>query len=86
MSMKIVSTHSGSAYVKGKARRYSYWVASVFETKNLKNGKTVFVNTGIHTHPRRSITLCVEDGRELAKENNCSFIDKRRSLHMKSYL
>lgn len=63
-----VAVHCGSAFVKGKARNYRYYIASSFTLHQCKNGKLVWVNTGIHTNPRRSFNLCKDDAVSLASK------------------
>jgi len=80
--MLKVAVHCGSGYVKGKARNFPYYVASLFIPRKKKNGAWIYVNSGIHTYPRRSSTLCYEDAEKLAKEYPmCSVIHGYGSLH-----
>ncbi len=65
--IKIVP-HCGSAFVKGKARKYRYFIASVFSIKKCKSGKFVWYNIGKHTYPRRSFKLCLDDAIELSNK------------------
>lgn len=81
--MKIVKVHCGSAHVKGKAREYAYFVASVFETHETKEGSLIWINTGISTNPRRSFSKAEREGRELASEHGCDFKSGYGSLHNK---
>jgi hypothetical protein len=84
MTQDQVRVHSGSAFVRGKARKYKYFVASLFTVKTTKNGKNVFVNSGINTSPRASFRLAEEDGRLLAQTYDAVFADGYGSLHNKT--
>lgn len=81
--MKIVKIHNGNMHVRGRARKYSYLVCSLFETHLTKSGYYIWKNTGIHTKARRGEGVCVRDGEELAKKHNCLFNNNYGSLHNK---
>jgi hypothetical protein len=78
---KKVRVHSGSAHVRGKARSYPYFIASLFVKRKTKAGHWVWRNSGIHTTPRRSLRLAEMDGRDLAKRKKASFVVGYGSLH-----
>jgi hypothetical protein len=77
----FVKVHCGSAHVRGKARNYPYYVASLFKLKRAKDGHLYFVNTGISTYPRRSNLLATKDGIYLAANNDALFCPGYGSLH-----
>ena len=77
--MLVVKMHSGSGKVRGTARSYPYVICSVFKLDD--SGR--FKNTGKYTQPRRSMRLCEQDGRALAKSLDCKFIEGYGSLHNK---
>lgn len=79
--MKTVKVHCGSAHVRGQARSYRYFVASLFVTRQTKGGSLVWANTGRSTHPRRSRRLAEADGRELARHHAATFTEGYGSLH-----
>lgn len=76
-----VRVHCGSAHVKGKARSYAYFVASIFKTKTTWDGRLIWVNTGINTKPRRSMEKCEREGQDLAQVIDAMFIEGYGSLH-----
>ena len=77
----MVRVHCGSQFVQGKARGYRYYVASLFVAYKAKNGRLLWRNSGIHTHPRRSRRLAANDGQELAQQHGVSFLPGYGSLH-----
>lgn len=77
----VVKVHCGSAHVKGKARNYKYYVSSLFKLRKTKDGRLIFQNTGVSTHPRRSYDFCIEDGLRLAEEWDAVFAFGYGSLH-----
>lgn len=79
--MLCVKVHCGSAHVSGSARRYPYYVASIFRSAVTADGRSVWKNTGTTTYPRRSMKLAIEDGKALAERNGAEFIDGYGSLH-----
>lgn len=83
---KAVKVHCGSSHVKGNARNYRYYVASLFVEKKTKQGKSIWVNVGETTYPRRSYSLAESDGMSLANQNNAQFIFGYGSLHNKEIL
>lgn len=84
MSPLKVTVHCGSAHVKGKARNFSYYIASLFIPRKTSSGKWIYNNSGIHTKPRRSFNLCVNDAKDLvSKFPMCEFVEGYGSLHNK---
>ena len=81
--MKVVKVHCGSAHVKGKARKYPYFIASLFESRVNARGEVIWVNTGKFTSPRRSFKLATEDAKVLAQEHAAVFLEGYGSLHNK---
>ena len=82
--MLVVKVHNGNAHVKGRARCYKYYVASLFIPVQTKGGYWIYKNSGIHTYPRRSLRLAIQDGEKLAKKYPiCKFVDGYGSLHNK---
>ena len=80
-NLSVVKVHCGSAHVRGAAKNYRYYVASLFKIRKTKDGRLIFVNSGKTTHPRRSINLCKEDGLELAEKYGAAFMGGYGSLH-----
>lgn len=78
---KKVRIHCGSAFVRGAARRWRYFVASLFEARETKAGHMVWRNSGETTQPRRSRRLCEEDARALAHEHGAEYVPGYGSLH-----
>ena len=76
-----VKVHCGAAHVKGRAKNYRYYISSLFKLRKTKDGRLIFENTGVSTHPRRSFRLCEEDGLELAEKYNAAFEYGYGSLH-----
>ena len=76
-----VKVHCGSSHVRGRAKRYPYYVASLFDQKVTKAGKLVYKNTGIHTYPRRSMNLAIADAINLANEHQAIVHKGYGSLH-----
>ena len=76
-----VKVHCGDAHVKGRAKNYRYYISSLFKLRKTKDGRLIFENTGVSTHPRRSFRLCEEDGLELAEKYNAAFAYGYGSLH-----
>lgn len=79
--MLAVKVHSGSAHVRGKARNYPYFVASLFEAATGATGKQYWVNTGIHVGPFRSAKKAARAGERLAGERGAEFMGGYGSLH-----
>ncbi len=80
--MLKVKVHCGSGHVQGRARQFPYFVSSLFVPYKTKAGHWVYRNSGVTTHPRRSIKLCEQDGKELAEKfPMCSFEAGYGSLH-----
>lgn len=80
--MKRVKVHCGSSHVKGKARKYPYFLASLFEAVSGKAGYR-WINSGKTTLPRRSQKLAEADGRALAEAHGAEFVKGYGSLHNK---
>ena len=80
-TMHAVSIHSGSGHVRGNARKYPYVVASLFETYVTKDGRYIWRNAGVSTHPRRSMKVALKDARVLASEHNAILVSEYGSLH-----
>lgn len=80
---RVVKIHCGSAFVRGKARRYPYFVASLFVKQQNKDGSWRWVNSGCTTTPRRSIRVTWEDAQRLAKRRGATFMGGYGSLHNK---
>lgn len=78
---RAVKVHGGAAYVRGKARKYPYFVASLFVKRQSANGQWRWVNSGIHTRPRRSLKLAESDGAWLAKRRGATLVEGFGSLH-----
>ncbi len=84
--MKAVRVHCGSAYVRGKARKYAYYIAQVFRPTQRKDGIITLRSTGIVVGPYRSFQKATREGRELAREHQAIFVDGYGSLHGKAVL
>jgi len=65
--------------------QYTYVMASLFETRLCKNGKTVWFNTGKHTEPRRSREKCLRDAAQWAAEIGVPHLPGYGSLHNKEF-
>lgn len=83
--MQAIRLHGGGAHVKGKARCWTYHVASLFETRQLKSGKTVWINTGQYVGPFRSKVKTEREASDWAARLNCRLIKGYGSLHNTSY-
>ena len=81
--LKAVKTHCDNAHVRGKARSYRYFVSSLFSSKTTLSGKLIWVNTGMHSQPRRSIKLAEADGQAMARYYLAMWMDGYGSLHNK---
>lgn len=79
--MFVVKVHSGSAHVASKARKYPYYIASLFDEYSTNDGKKLYYNVKINTPPRRSFKKASEEGKQLAKQYCAQFIDGYGSLH-----
>lgn len=79
--MLAVKVHSGSAHVRGKARNYPYFVASLFEAVTGAAGQQYWVNTGVCVGPFRSARKTADAGRRLAEERGAEFLNGFGSLH-----
>ena len=83
--MQAIRLHGGGAHIKGKASRWTYHVASLFETKLLKSGKTVWVNTGQYVGPFLSKEKTRREASDWAAQLNCRLIEGYGSLHNTRY-
>lgn len=81
---KVVRVHCGNGKVAGKARQYSYYIASLFKERETKDGRTIYQNTGTYVGPFRSISKTEKLGRQLARKEGCDFMDGYGSLHNKN--
>lgn len=79
--MLAVKVHSGSAHVRGAARNYPYYVASLFEAVTHDSGKQTWRNTGVHVGPFRSARKAAALGEALAAERGAEFVAGYGSLH-----
>lgn len=79
--MKAVKVHCGSAHVKGNARKYRYYVASLFVVHVTSDGRRVWRNSGNSTFPRRSLDLCRKDAKAFALIHGAMYIPGYGSLH-----
>lgn len=82
--MLAVKVHCGSAHVKGTARKYSYFVASLFESFCSTAGKILWRNTGASTAAFRSMAKAEREGRALASQRGAIFVEGYGSLHHQS--
>lgn len=82
-----VKVHSGSGHVRGNARRYRYYVASLFEPVPAKGDKSgeryVWRNTGQHVGPFTSLAKTEREARKWAEEIGATFEPGYGSLHNK---
>lgn len=79
--MRAVAIHCGSSHVKGNAKNCQYFVASIFDIHKCVDGKFVWRNSGVSTHPRRSYNKCLQDATELANKQNALLFADCGSLH-----
>jgi hypothetical protein len=78
---RYVRVHCGSAHVKGRARMYRYYIASLFTPVLDGKGRVYYHNAGISTEPRRSRKLVDQDATRLAQRFNARVIPGYGSLH-----
>lgn len=84
--MKCIRIHCGSSLVKGPARKYSYFVASLFESRTTKKGKVVFKNSGLVAGPFRSLRKTEKEAIDWCENNSIEFVKGYGSLHNKECL
>ena len=84
MILRVVKVHCGSGYVRGSARKWRYYVASLFFSRKTKDDRLIWYNSGEVTHPRRSLVLAQEDGRKLARTYDAMYEPGYGSLHNQS--
>lgn len=78
---KAVKVHCGSAYVKGEARKYAYFIASLFTEYRTVDGRTIWRKTKVVVGPRRSKKMVEELARAAAVEECATFVPGYGSLH-----
>lgn len=79
--MAVVKVHCGSQHVASKARKYSYYIASIFDEYITNEGRRLYYNLKINTPPRRSFKKATIEGQQLARQYGAKFIDGYGSLH-----
>lgn len=79
--MLVVRLHGGQHHVRGRARRYWYHVASLFEDVVTGKGHHRWRNTGVFVEPFRSYRKTVRAGRALARARGADFMAGYGSLH-----
>ena len=78
--MLAVRVCDARSLVRGRARNYLYFVARLFFTsEHLDN--TSWLDTRLHTKPRRSLQLAEQEGRELAFRRGAFFLSGFGTLH-----
>lgn len=76
-----VKVHCGSAHVRGIARRYPYYVASLFHVALTTDGRAIYRNSGECVGPFRSQEKAARLGKELAEQHEATFCPGYGSLH-----
>lgn len=80
-----VKVHTAGNRVKGRARRYPYYVASLFEPVSAKGDDTgerfVWRNTGRYVGPFTSLAKTEREGKAWAEELGVDFAPGIGSLH-----
>ena len=66
---KLIKIHCGNGYTRGKAKRWHYFAASVFEQRLTRAGKLIWVNSGERIGPMRGLKkLCRQVRAEAIKQ------------------
>ena len=81
--MRLVRVHCGSAHVRGRARKYSYYIASLFLPRMAKNGKLIYYNAAKLAGPFRSQLKTEREARRCAMDKRAIFVEGYGSLHNK---
>ena len=73
--------NSRSAHVRGRARRYPYFIAQLFVARPRVRGGVTYRATGVVAGPYRSRAKAERGGRRLAGEHHATFRPGFGSLH-----
>ena len=79
--MPIVKIMCGSAYVKGRARRFRYMVSKIFNEYMTKKGYIVYKAGELLAGPYRSYEKLKRETVSICRERNLEFREGYGSLH-----
>lgn len=80
---KKVRVACGSAHVRGNARKWQYFIATVFVPKTRKDGVTTYRAAGVVAGPNRSFEKTIREAKEAAAKHDADYVEGYGSLHGK---